>query len=518
MKQLVLAVVFTLAAVLVMVTPLWRSGVIDDQGNILFDTGAEFYDAGVHLSLIGEMQSRFPPTNFAAGGVPLKNYHYFYDTLLAAVVKATGVSYLDLYFRIAPVVLAALLSLMIYLTARELIKNRLAGAWAIFFTVFGTSLGVMTLRGTNNVFMTDQIYDMIVNPQGVLSLVIFLGLFLLLEKKRWLLFALLLAVSFGVKAHGGIVFAAGAFFAGLAYLKRREYTAVLMIGLGLAGMAGWVAVSLDKSAAGLQWAPGWLLERMVKDYERLYWVRGLNPLPALAVYLVGSLGLRVFGLAEWKRFPPFLLGAGLASFFIPLFFSQGKKPFDIVQFTPYFTLLAGIGFTAFIFRVFKKPAFILLASAAIFILLDKREILSRRSYLAADTGVVRMTENGPVRGDQPAIPAGLAAASGYLREHSAPGAIVLLPPSKYNLSSLWFTAVAWRRTVFAGEFFPYQVGVDTVKAKNHVAAEFGPEPVEPDFDYVFLRRPEVPEFGRIKDKYHLETVFENNEAVIYRHN
>ncbi|MCL4397663.1 hypothetical protein M1403_01400 [Patescibacteria group bacterium] len=556
MKHRLLAILFSLAVVLVMVTPLWRSGVVDNLGNILFDAGATYYDAGVHLSLIGEMQSRFPPTDFAYGGVPLKNYHYLYDTALAAAVKVTGISYLDLYYRFAPIILALLLSLVIYLTTLVLTKNPWAATFSIFFSVFATSLGVLTMRGTNNVFMTDQIYDMMINPQGVLSLIVFLSLFLLLaayEKsgRKWqmLVFAILLAASFGIKAHGGVVFAIGAVFgAGWFWFKKKDIFAVLAILIGLGGMLTWVKLNLDGSAVGIQVAPFWLLERLMGDYERLYLISFTQHLEtakhfgnwltltrlyleAFIIYLFGSLGLRIIGLLplisalrNWQRTASsraFLFFSGLASFAIPLFFNQGKKPFDIVQFTPYFTLFLGICFTVFVFAVLDRvnnkavKVLTLLVLVAIFLGLDKRELLSRGVYLNYDRSEVRQTIDGPMRGNQVAITAQEVAAVNYIRAQTPTEAIFLVAPTKLNLGTLWFSALAWRRTVYSGEFFPFQVGLDTAAGKNHIIKEFGPEPVKADFGYVFLRRNEVPEFGRIKDKYQLHTVFENSEAVIY---
>ena len=558
MRQTLLTIVITLAAVFVLVSPLWRSGVFDEQGNLLFDGGATFYDAGVHLSLIGEMQHRFPPTNFAFGGASLKNYHYFYDLLLAGIVKISHVSYLDLYYRFAPIALSVLLSMAIYLTTFTLTKNRLTASLAIFFTVFGTSFGALTMRGTNNVFMTDQIYDMMVNPQGVLSLIVFLSLFLLLNtyeksRKRFLmfLFAGLLAVSFGIKAHGGVVFAAGASFCAIWLLFRnRDYFAGLMTLLGLGGLGVWVLANLDGSAVGIKFAPLWLLDRLMGDYERLYrtdyyqqienarfaqsWLHLIVLyVQAFMVYLFGSMGLRLLGLLpalskieSWRKISiaeAFLFSCGAVSFLIPVFFYQGVKPFDIIQFTPYFTLLSGIGFTIVVCSLLAKVRYrtvrllVLVGLAVIFLFLDKREILARRNYLSYDRVEVRQTPDGEfLRGNQRAIMAPVVEAMDYINRNTSPEAIFLLAPTKSNLGTLWFSAIAGRRTVYSGEFFPFQVGLDVSEAKNHLLKIFSAEWVDPEFDFVFLRRSEMPEFGKIIDKYRLRPVFENKEALVLK--
>lgn len=537
MKHWPLVVVFTIGVVGMMVAPLWRSGMIDKQGNLFFDGGATFYDAGVHLSLIGEMQSRFPPTNFAYNGVPLKNYHYFYDVLLAAIVKATQVSYLDLYYRYAPVGLSILLSLVIYLTTLTLTRNPWAAAFSIFFTVFATSFGRFTSRGTNNAFMTDQIYDMMVNPQGVLSLVVFLALFLLLERRHLAFFAILLALSFGFKAHGGVIFAIGAVLAAAWALGKRDMKAVVAIGCGLVGMVVWVILSLDKNAVGLQLAPFWLLEKMMEDSERLGFVRfylkiqnwqregnllGLIALYGLAsfIYLLGSIGLRAITLLllvkNWRVWTTisvsrvFLLGGAATSLLIPILFNQGKKPFDVIQFTPYFTLLTGIGFTMVIFqfmnywRFFWAKAGFLALLVILFLVLDIKELEARR-VVSVRSPKDQMVVTGPT-----------IAALNYIKRETPVQTIFVLAPTEANLGTLWFPALAWRRTVYSGEFFPFQVGLETVEARKRLQEIFSDEWVEPGFDYVFLRGSEVAEFGRIMEKYKLRPVFTNGEAMVLK--
>ncbi len=541
MMQKFLVVVFTLAVIFVMVAPLWRSGVMDEKGNLLFDNGAAFYDAGVHLSLISEMQNRFPPTNFAYGGTPLKNYHYFYDAILAGVVKITEVSYFDLYYRIAPVALSLLLTLVIYLTAWELTKNRWTASLAIFFAVFGTSLGTLTTRGTNNVFMTDQIFDMMVNPQGVLSLIIFLSLFLLLaayekvnQKIFILLYSFLLAISFGVKAYGGIVFAAGTTLTIIWILhKKRDWVVALLLTGGLVVMALWVTYNLNGSAASLTFAPFWLLEKIFEDPDRLFNLRiflkmqdfrqggnwpglvGLYSL-ALIVYLVGGMGLRVFALGLVSKFKinqlkpsrVFLAGASAISFFLPVIFNQGIKAYEVIQFSPYFTLISGIGFTLVLcwsINILPKMylrAVVIAFFVGLFIWLDRAEINTRLNLFRPDSP------------KQIEISSQLLAAAKYMQANTSPKAIVLLAPTDQNLKTLWFTSLFSRRTAYSGEFFNYQIGTDTVAAKTKLTAGFSNPDLETDFDYVFLRKQETGEFGKIEEKYRLRRVFENNEALV----
>ncbi|MDO8633798.1 MAG: hypothetical protein Q7K34_00735, partial [archaeon] len=180
---LVLAVFFSLLALWAQVIRIVTSGLFDPNGNLIFYGSVLFHDSNVHLSLIAEILHRFPPTNFSyffEGEQILKNYHYIYDILLALVNKIFLISSLDLYYRIFPVLISLSLSTVIYLTAYRLTKSKTVAAFSIFFTIFATSLGSTLpllkniiggnhVTGGSNIFMTDQIQDILVNPHGALS-------------------------------------------------------------------------------------------------------------------------------------------------------------------------------------------------------------------------------------------------------------------------------------------------------------------------------------------------------------
>ena len=105
MKEKILVVIFTLMVIWVQGSLLFPNGIFDNQGNLIFYDYGAFRDVTVHLSLIGELLNRFPPTNFAAGGIALKNYHYFFDVSVAVLAKILPISLLDLYFRVVPIIL-----------------------------------------------------------------------------------------------------------------------------------------------------------------------------------------------------------------------------------------------------------------------------------------------------------------------------------------------------------------------------------------------------------------------------
>lgn len=513
MKEKVLAVLFTLMVIWAQGAILFQNGVFDSLGNLHFYDYGVFRDVTVHLSLVNELLNRFPPTNFAAGGIALKNYHYFFDALLSLFARIPGISLLDLYFRVTPVVLSIGLCAAIYFTTRQFIKKKIVAAYAIFFTVFATSFGPIVpfikdffhwnhVTGAGNTFMTDQIFTMMVNPQGILSLIIYLSIFLSLcwyEKTKkilaLILVTFLLAISFGVKAYGGILFAPAAI---LASLYSRKYKLIFSVGLGVFMMGLWFLYSIDSKVAGLSFAPFWLLTAMMSDINRLNepffaYVTGWK-LPFLVVgefvlFLFGSLGINILGIFSIDRnltaSKVFLYVAAVFSLLMPLFFNQSSKAYEVVQFFPYFTLLMGIFFTI---SVFKLPKFFPIIFMIILLVLDKREL--DRRFVKSNEEII--------------IPAPEISAVNFIRQNTDPAAIFKLTPSSFNADYLWFTALAGRRVVYAGSRFEQQIGVDE---KN----------ISKNFDYVFVSQTLDGGSVKISDQDNLKLVFQKDGAKVYKH-
>ncbi len=542
---------FVLLVIFVQTVNIFTSGVFDQKGNLIFYGDVLFHDSNVHLSLISEMQNRFPPTNFTytmEGVKTLKNYHYLYDVLLAIAARVTHLSVFDLYYRFGPIVISFLLSVTIYLTALRLTKNKITATLAIFFTIFATSFGSILpyikalfnaspVTGGSNIFMTDQMLDLLVNPHGGLILVIFLGLFLLLwqyeesrSKKYLFLYSLLLGLSFGVKAYGGIVFVPGAILCSVWFLiSKKDYRPAFATFLGLVIMAAWIFTNVDRGVAGLQFAPGWLLEKMMIEMDRFNEPRFLLLLQhyqgvgnwlhiailesaAFLIYLVGSLGIRIFGLVsiiiflkKIKDSTPsqiFLFTVAIVSFIVPVFFNQSKKAYDIVQFTPYFTLFMGIMFAVFLFQIRTKWP-IILALMIFFVWSDRGELQNRLTNL--------MT--GP---EKIVISKQTLAATSYIANRTPKNSIILLAPTSFNINKPWFPALTGRQTVYCCRGFAFQVGVDTDKAEQSLKDIFSGGIPYQNFDYIFLSRAEEGQFAKIKELYSLQSVFENSEVVIFK--
>lgn len=550
---LFLTLAVTFLVIWVQGKPLFENGLLNSDGALVFKDAVIFRDSLVHLSLIGEIASRFPPTNFAAGGIPLKNYHYLFDTILAIFSKLLPISTLDLYFRLTPIILSTALCLVIFLTIYRLTNNKLFSGLGVFFTIFATSFGALvppikiflharTVTGGNNMFMTDQIFNMLINPQGVLALIIFLTLFLLLDKysreKKLLtlvFYSVLLGVSFGIKAYGGIVFAAaGACFSLYYFVIKRDLRPLVATACGILLITGWFFYTIDTKVAGIKFAPFWLLEVMYTDLDRLNepslpflkstyvylgsWHHVIRlTLEQFAAYFLGSLGFRLLGFIGVfyllkniiKNGPAwvFLLAGAIVSFIIPLFFNQSSKAYDIVQFTPYFTLFMGIMFTYSLFLIgqkVKNPA-VSVAIITFFVL----------AFLALD--LRDLTERIRTGRDNIIFSNSKLQALNYVKTQTPPDAIFLLPVNQFNDDYLWLPGLADRRTFYSGARFASQVGVDIALKKDQIEKLQTGKGCSLDFAYLYLNREEIGTFDRIKSSCKLAIVFENDEVTIFRH-
>lgn len=551
---LFLTLSIVLFVILVQGKPLFENGLVEKNRGLVFRDEVITRDSFVHLSLINEIQHRFPPTNFAAGGIPLKNYHYLFDTILAIFSRLLPISTLDLYFRLTPIILSTALCLVIFLTVYRLTNNKLFSGLGVFFTIFATSFGALvplikiflharTVTGGNNMFMTDQIFNMLINPQGVLALIIFLTLFLLLEKysreKKTLLlvfYGFLLGVSFGIKAYGGIVFAsAGVCFSFYYLVVKRDLRPLLATFFGIILIAAWFFYTIDTKVAGINFAPFWLLDVMYTDLDRLNepslpflkstyvylgsWHHVIRlTLEQFAAYFLGSLGFRLLGFIGVfyllkniiKNGPAwiFLLSASVVSFTVPLFFNQGSKAYDIVQFTPYFTLFMGIMFTYTLFLIgqkVKNPAVsiaIIIVFLVAFLVFDHRE-LTERTQAGRDEIIFSESKLEAIE---------------FIKTQTPADAIFLLPINQFNDDYLWLPGLAGRRTLYSGARFASQVGVDIALKKDQTEKLQTGKVCSLDFDYLYLNREEIGTFDRIKSSCKLAIVFENDEVVIYHHN
>ncbi len=398
--KIALSIIFILA--ILFSYPMFLSGYYLNGIHLI---GSNYFDASLHLSFINELQVQFPPQNPGFSGTQLHDYHFFSDYVLAKIIQIFHIDKIIAYFQLFPFLIALLWGTGTYLFMKRWINNRTAAVWSVFLTQFGGSFvffiyffGYSGLD-LNSGFGMLQPGSSLVNPPYAVSIVLIIfGLFSLLmylqtNKKGW---AFPIILFFGLaaefKVYAGIILFAGFFVLMILKVIKHQFHFVLIF-LGMVIIFAMTYLKVVGKSGFLIFFPYWApisvaranlkflsYDNQMSTYEgfhmwhRIIWLQ----LKIFVIYLFGNIGSRIIGIVllyfypEKKKFffTEFTLTVlcmlGI-SFFLPLFFIQSIKPFEITQMFNYFlffvSLFSAIGLGAF----FTKP-FPLVMKCTVFII------------------------------------------------------------------------------------------------------------------------------------------------------
>ncbi len=352
------------------------------KNGLLYDFGFGFWgptghDGVWHLSIIESLKKGLPPENSIFAGEILKNYHYFYDLLLATTSNITNISAVDLYFRFFPLLISLSVGAVAYILAKEWFGSKKAALTSIFFIYFGGSFGwvVSFLRdrslGGETLFWSQQGISTLINPPFAISLLIFLSGLILFQKitsqkqYNWfsiLPFIILWGSLIEFKAYAGVLILAALAVVTLYELIKKNW-GILKLSLPVVALSLLVFLpNNSESASLLVFSPLWLIHSMIDFPDRLNWARlaltrtagfetgnwfkilGAEGL-ALTIFLLGNLGARFLGFLSFKNFLPlnsfnlFIICFTYLSLVIPLLFIQTGANFNTIQFFYYFLLI-----------------------------------------------------------------------------------------------------------------------------------------------------------------------------------
>ena len=342
----------------------------------------DHFDTLWHVALGQEVLKGFPPAHPSDPTIPLQNYHYFFDVFLASLHFTSGLSFIQLNYQVAPLVVVTLLALAVYSFGKR-VGGEVA-AWIAVFLTFGTgSFAFMIpwfLPGntwTESSFWVSQTFASIVNPQLIYTLAILVVFFLLQlpaftkHWKRHLLLIVLLSSSIGFKSYGWILMSG--LYAVTLLLETLQTRRFTPIGFGLLYLAistPFIWLITGFKTGSFFYKPFWFLDTMVEAPDRLNlvewklledhyrahgsWLRVTElKLKEAAIFFGGNLGIRTLGLglilAAFKtklltRPHAQLLGVVvlgfLAASLFPLFFLQTGTVWNSIQFWYYALLCA----------------------------------------------------------------------------------------------------------------------------------------------------------------------------------
>jgi len=319
--------------------------------------GPNGHDAIWHLSLINSLaSSRFNLPMMA--GEPLKNYHFGFDILTAALVRFTGLSASLWYFQILPVFFSLTIGFLVYKLTRSF--------WSVYFIYFATGLGwiVTVVRGQQlggeSMFWAQQAISTLLNPPFAISLIFLLLGFIYLQKRNYSLIILFFGLAGFMKIYAGILGLFSLFCISLYQKNLRLFLAFVVSGL-ITGLLFVPFYSLNSRTLIFQ--PFWFIQSMLFSPDRLYWPKlgsalinyqytgnyiKLIPasLLALGIFIIGNIGFRLIGFIKFRsRFMPIIF-LGLL---VPVFYVQTGTTWNTIQFMYYslffLNLLAGIYFS-----------------------------------------------------------------------------------------------------------------------------------------------------------------------------
>ena len=349
-----------------------------------------------------------PPENPIFSGVILKNYHYFYDLLVAATNYLSKVPVADLIFRFYPIIFSLMLGIGSYYLVMRLFKSKVASFFSLYLIYFSGSFGwiVEYLRerhlGGESAFWANQAVSFNLNPPFAISQVILITLLLILFSNTKGIVPKIVAIILigslaSFKSYTGILVLGSFFVVSAVKIIRKRDFGYFWIALFASVFAALLFISnFQVSSALIIFAPFWFIHSMVDSPDRVGWVRlSLARTASLAyaqwpkfimvetlsflLFIFGNLGLRFFALGTFSRIKEIfkndmLLFIFMITFFamiIPILFIQSGNPWNTIQFfypALYTTaLLSGPVIAALVLKTNKLLAFIIVVLVLIFV-------------------------------------------------------------------------------------------------------------------------------------------------------
>lgn len=391
------------------VIPTFKSGLNFGYGMGFW--GPNTHDGVWHMALINQLIRSVPPENPIYSGAALKNYHFFYDILVAVTNYLSGIPVVDLLFRFYPIMFSLMLGVGSYYLLMRLFENRIGKKQAqiatflsLYFIYFAGSFGwiVEFLRerhfGGESAFWVNQAVSFNLNPPFAVSLVIVIVLFHILFnlsnflRIRSIILAVLIAGSLiGFKSYGAVLVLTSILFVGL--VKKQFSYLLIFIGALLISTLIFLP-NFEVTSSLVLFVPFWFIHSMVDSPDRVGWIRltlareaGFETnnwfkfisaeVLSLIIFIFGNLGVRIvslFSLIKIKSIVKdekliFIFIFAFLSFLIPILFIQSGNPWNTIQFSYYGLYISALVSGVVLLKVLKLPKYISVPVISIILLL-----------------------------------------------------------------------------------------------------------------------------------------------------
>lgn len=380
--------------------PTVKNGLIYPYGLGLW--GPNTHDGIWHVALINQLIKGVPVENPIFAGTILKNYHFFYDLLVAATNFLSGIPVLDLVFRFYPILFSLILGVGTYYLIVNLFRQKTAAFFSLYLVYFAGSFGwiVEYLKvkhlGGESAFWANQSISFNLNPPFAISLLIIIAILqtlpnLKVQKNAIFILTILCGTLVAFKAYAGILMITTLL---LIALVRRSWSYLILF-LNSTIVSGLLFLSnFSMSSNLIIFSPFWFIHSMIDSPDRVGWTRltlarvaGLeqgnwfkffsSEIISLFLFIVGNLGTRAFALFSLLKLKIifrqteylFLFIFSSLALLIPILFIQTGNPWNTIQFIYYFlytsALVSGIVISKIVSRLNKSIALIFILSLMI---------------------------------------------------------------------------------------------------------------------------------------------------------
>lgn len=361
-------IIFVVFSALILSAFTFKQQADPNKGLVFYSENT--HDALWHLALLESIDQRFPPLNPVLSGEPLRGYHYVFDALLVIIHRLTGLSFLFLYLKLAPVLLTAFFAFTTLLLFNAIFKNAKVAFLGAGLTILGANFAYLAplffpVKQTyQSIFWLDQPIHLAINQQLLLALalcnLIWWALWIS-PKKYWMLIGVLTGLLTGIKIYATFLFLPALAVVGFFTFWRQKETALLKSTF-LATVIAFCLILLIGSQSNFPffWEPGWFFKTMFEGGDRLNFSRWelmrLNAAEhnnilrlfilwtgATVIFFVGNFGVKILGLCalpflkkEFHKdrniFWLMLILVLTESFLMPSFFLQTGVAWNTIQF------------------------------------------------------------------------------------------------------------------------------------------------------------------------------------------
>lgn len=369
--QKIVFILIFIFCLFIQVIPVIRSGLTYEYGIGFW--GPNGHDGIWHLSLINHIDNPLKIDMPIFSGEVLKNYHPFFNILIAYLSKYTHIDSSIWLFQIFPILTAISFLYFSFLLGYKLTTNFHGGITLMLLNTLNNSLGwIVTLFKNGNLngeslFWAMQAPSNQLNPPYVLSILLILILIYILKLKKTPKIIIFLILTFLpiIKVYSAIP----AFIIFFFYvLKNKTYTRTFVVSLIFALV---LFFQYNPTSTGLiKFQPFWFTNSMLESIDRFYWpqlvsfIHSSNYLKiviaetiAIIIFLIGNFAWRLLALKEFIKDKSILISIVVCTF-IPLFFIQKGTSWNTIQFLYYALFLANIPLTLYL-NEHKRLAYVL---------------------------------------------------------------------------------------------------------------------------------------------------------------